>query len=396
MAQAPRDENSIPVLMGVSSADGVTPTTIYVDPDTHRVLVSSSSIATPGGSDTQVQFNDAGTLSGDAGMTYNKTTNILTVGGALISGLTASEILGTDANKNLVSLAVATYPSLTELSYVKGVTSAIQTQLGTKAPSTAPTFATSITGTYLTASEMLITDGSKNIVSAPVATYPSLTELTYVKGVTSAIQTQLGTKAPTASPTFTGTVTMPVGLTGLLRADTGVVSVDTDVTDLVSAASDTVAGKVELATAAETTTGTDTSRAVTPDGLAGSGYGKRIIQLKIMADATTVTTGDGKLIFCIPSDLNGWNLVDADAFVTTVSSSGAPTVQIRNITQTADMLSTLITIDANEFTSYTAATAPVIDTNNDDVATGDLIAIDVDGAGTGAKGLGVILVFQLP
>src|SRR3990167_5924993 len=74
---------------------------------------------------------------------------------------------------------------------------------------TAPTFATSITGSYLTASEILITDASKNIVSAAVATYPSLTELTYLKGVTSAIQTQLGTKAPTASPTFTGTVILP-------------------------------------------------------------------------------------------------------------------------------------------------------------------------------------------
>lgn len=35
-----------------------------------------------------------------------------------------------------------------------------------------------------------------------------LTELSYVNGVTSAIQTQLGLKAPLASPTFTGIVTM--------------------------------------------------------------------------------------------------------------------------------------------------------------------------------------------
>src|SRR3990167_5231500 len=74
---------------------------------------------------------------------------------------------------------------------------------------TAPTFATSITGSYLTASEILITDASKNIVSAAVATYPSLTELSYVKGVTSALQTQIDAKAPSASPTFTGTVILP-------------------------------------------------------------------------------------------------------------------------------------------------------------------------------------------
>jgi hypothetical protein len=169
-----------------------------------------------------------------------------------------------------------------------------------------------------------------------------------------------------------------------------------DFTSKVSAASDSAAGKVELATAAETTTGTDTGRAVTPDGLAGSVYGKRVVQIKVIDDATALTTGDGKVIFCIPTELNGYNLVDADAFVTTVSSSGAPSIMIRNVTDTADMLSTAITIDANETTSYTAATAPVIDGTKDDVVTGDLIAIDCDAAGTGAKGLGVILSFQLP
>lgn len=95
-------------------------------------------------------------------------------------------------------MPTATYPTLNELSYVKGVTSPIQTQLGTKAPLTSPTFATSITGSYLTASQMLITDASKNIISATTATYPSLTELAYVKGVTSAIQTQLNGKVPTS------------------------------------------------------------------------------------------------------------------------------------------------------------------------------------------------------
>lgn len=198
MGNATRDDNLVPVLLGVSSSDGVTPVTIYVDPTTHRVLVSAAT-AGAAGNDTEVQFNDGGILAGDADFTYNKTTNVLTVGGLLASGLTASELVATDASKNLQSLAVATYPSLTEIAYVKGVTSAIQTQINAKAPSTSPTFATSITGSYLTASEILITDGSKNIVSAPVATYPSLTELAYVKGVTSAIQTQLGAKQATLS-----------------------------------------------------------------------------------------------------------------------------------------------------------------------------------------------------
>jgi hypothetical protein len=45
---------------------------------------------------------------------------------------TANTIVGFDSNKNITSLSTATYPSLTELSYVKGVTSAVQTQLNAK------------------------------------------------------------------------------------------------------------------------------------------------------------------------------------------------------------------------------------------------------------------------
>jgi hypothetical protein len=50
-------------------------------------------------------------------------------GDVQVAGLTASEIVITDANKGLTSAAVATYPSLAELAHVKGVTSAVQTQL---------------------------------------------------------------------------------------------------------------------------------------------------------------------------------------------------------------------------------------------------------------------------
>ena len=42
--------------------------------------------ATPGGSDTQVQFNDSGSFAGDSGFTYNKTTDTLTVGSVTTTG----------------------------------------------------------------------------------------------------------------------------------------------------------------------------------------------------------------------------------------------------------------------------------------------------------------------
>lgn len=116
--------------------------------------------------------------------------------------------------------------------------------------------------------------------------------------------------------------------------------------------------------------------------------------LKVVDDATVLTTGEGKLIFAVPASLGGRDLTGAQAFVTTVSSSGLPSVGIRNVTQAAvEMLTTNITIDVSEFTSYTAAAPSVIDAAHKNVATGDLIAVDVDAAGTGTKGLGVILTF---
>lgn len=106
--------------------------------------------------------------------------------------------------------------------------------------------------------------------------------------------------------------------------------------------------------------------------------------------------GDGQGWLLIPTVMNGWNLTAVAAGLTTVSSSGLPTIQIRNATGAVDMLSTKVTIDAGEFTSYTAVTAPVINVANDNVATGDRIMVDIDVAGTGAKGLVVTLTFTKP
>lgn len=48
----------------------------------------------PGGADTQVQFNDAGSFGGDAGLTYNKTTDTLTPQNVIIPTL-VSQLLRT-------------------------------------------------------------------------------------------------------------------------------------------------------------------------------------------------------------------------------------------------------------------------------------------------------------
>lgn len=165
----------------------------------------------------------------------------------------------------------------------------------------------------------------------------------------------------------------------------------------VSDASDTLAGKVELATISETSTGTDAARAVTPDGLAGSIYGTFIVSVMVTdPNGSAATTGDGKAFWFVPFELDGCDLVSVSMGVTTVSSSGIPTVQIANVSQSADMLSTKLTVDASENHSKTAATPAVIDTGNDDVLFGDLLRFDIDVAGTGCKGICVTMGFRKP
>lgn len=178
---------------------------------------------------------------------------------------------------------------------------------------------------------------------------------------------------------------------------------DADDGGAIVAASDTVAGAVELATTAETNTGTDAARAVTPDGLAGSYAGTKAFGATIMSGA--ITTGDGKFYLPpIPASMNGMNIVSVVVSVRTKSTSGTPTFQFARGRQAnatsahtyADMLSTRVTIDANEYSSLNATTAAVIDTSNDDLATGDLIRCDIDVAGTGTTDAMVTFEARLP
>jgi len=87
-----------------------------------------------GVADTDLTFNFTGTTKSGQFLWMEDEDYFKFADNVNIDTLTASQLLATDASKTLVSLAVATYPSLTEISYVKGVTSAIQTQLNNKQP----------------------------------------------------------------------------------------------------------------------------------------------------------------------------------------------------------------------------------------------------------------------
>lgn len=118
--------------------------------------------------------------------------------------------------------------------------------------------------------------------------------------------------------------------------------------------------------------------------------------MQIHATDTTLAVGDTLATFFIPAELNGYDIVRAEACVKVISTSGRPTIQLRNVTIAADVLTNKITLDSGEKTSYTSDTASSVNTSNDSVATGDEIAIDVDSAGTGTEDLYVIVSFRKP
>jgi len=75
---------------------GGTNVTITTDSGTDTITINSSGGGggggTPGGSDTQVQFNDASSFGGDSGLVYNKTTDTLTGVNVAATTITATTI----------------------------------------------------------------------------------------------------------------------------------------------------------------------------------------------------------------------------------------------------------------------------------------------------------------
>ena len=185
-----------------------------------------------------------------------------------------------------------------------------------------------------TANEIAYFTAARVLASLPVASYPNLTELTYVKGVTSAIQTQLN------------------GKQNALTSGTNI-------------------------------------KTINGASILGSGNLATPFELVVAAsdETTALTTGAAKITFRMPRAVT---LTAVRASLTTAQGSGSIfTVDINE--SGTSILSTKLTIDNTEKTSFTAATPPVIS----DAALADdaEITIDIDQIGDGtAKGLKVMLI----
>ena len=273
-----------------TTANGFETTLSVTDPTADRAIIL------PDAAGTVVLANSstgAVTISGD--LTVSGTTT--TINSTTINATTGIVFEGTTADAYETTISVvdptaaraiqfpnvsgtvvttgnlsATGASSTELGYLAGVTSAIQTQLDARATLASPTFTGTVTLPSGTVTSTMILDGtiatadiadsaitSDKIANETIATADiagsaittakiadsaitsdkiandtivdgdinasaaigwtklgisstvSSAEVGYLDGVTSAIQTQIDTKAPLASPTFTGTVTLPSG-----------------------------------------------------------------------------------------------------------------------------------------------------------------------------------------
>jgi hypothetical protein len=105
---------------------------------------------------------------------------------------------------------------------------------------------------------------------------------------------------------------------------------------------------------------------------------------------------EGRGYIIIDEKDNGKDLTDVVAYVIT-AGTGAGTVQIQvhNLTQSVDMLSTVCSIDSGDNSSEDATTPAVINSSNSEVSTNDVIRFDIDAVtATAPNGLVIKIGFE--
>jgi hypothetical protein len=179
--------------------------------------------------------------------------------------------------------------------------------------------AAALSGVTADAAEINILDGATL----------STTELNYVDGVTSAIQTQINTKAPSANASFTGTFSAPSGtITSDMIANGTIVDGDINASAAIAdtkLATIATAGKVSnSATTATDSAGNNTivSRDASGNFAAGT------ITAALSGNASTATTLATARTISLGGDLSGSVSFNGSADVTLTATVGANSVAL--------------------------------------------------------------------
>jgi hypothetical protein len=115
--------------------------------------------ATPGGSNTQIQFNDAGSLGGNTGFTFDKTSGVLSVTGNVTAGnVTATTFSGalSGAATTAGTVTTAAQPNITSTGTLAGLTVSGNANVGNLGVTGGIT-TTTISGDLLTGAQPNIT-----------------------------------------------------------------------------------------------------------------------------------------------------------------------------------------------------------------------------------------------
>jgi len=153
-----------------------------------RAVISNASgkVAVSAVTDTELGYLDGVTSAVQTQIDGKQATITGAASSITSSNLTALRSLYSDASGKVAASSI----TATELSYLGGVTSAIQTQIDSK-QATITGAATTIDDADLTASRAVISNASGKVAVSAVTS----TEVGYLDGVTSAIQTQIDGKA---------------------------------------------------------------------------------------------------------------------------------------------------------------------------------------------------------
>lgn len=113
----------------------------------------------------------------------------------------------------------------------------------------------------------------------------------------------------------------------------------------------------------------------------------QVLVITLGDEITNITPGVAKVTFHMPY---AFSLVAVKAGLTTASSSGNPTFDLND--DGVSVFSTTLSIDANETFSDTATTQAVLTSPTVAIDSGSVMTIDINTAGTGAKGAKLYLV----
>jgi YD repeat-containing protein len=351
----------------------------------------------PGGADTQVQYNDAGSLNGEADMAYNETTNTLTVDNLAVD----TEIYdGTGWNGDLTVPTkdavrdkfetLAGGGTVSNITTTSPITGGPITTTGTIAIDNAAADGTTKGAASFTAADFNATTGNISLDYTNAQTASGS-----LKGfLTSADWTTFNSKQDAlVSATNIKTVnsTTLLGSGDLDLIDDAIVNGEAKAPSQNSVF-DALALKADLASPtltgtpiAPTAAGSTSTTQIATTAFVKT-YSPKVFSLAASDESTALTTGTAKITFRLPYAMV---LTAVRASLTIVQSSGSIlTIDINEGGTT--VLSTKITIDNNEKSSTTAVTAPVIS----DISLADdaEITIDIDQVGVSPAGLKITLI----